>query len=99
MKILDSNPSGAAVAESHRSQSTDRTGAGGTNKSSSGTGGDLIEFSSRLGRLSGLLSGSQTDRTARVQELAAQYQNGTYRSDSAATSRGIVGEALGAGLH
>src|SRR5262245_50528858 len=97
MKIYDSNLSGA-IPESHRSQETQRTDGGRTARSSSTPGGDHVEFSGRLGRLSGLLSGFQTDRTARVQALAAQYQNGTYRTDSAAASRGMIGEALSAGL-
>src|SRR5262245_27689265 len=79
-KIQDSVMCAGPIAESLRSQCTDRTGTGGTNKSASAGGGDHVEFSSTLGRLSGLLSGSQTDRTARVQELAVQYQNGTYRT-------------------
>jgi Anti-sigma-28 factor, FlgM len=98
MKIYDSNVSGDAIAESHRSQATQRTDSIGTTRSSSTSGGDQVEFSGRLGRLSGALSGFQTDRAARVQALAAQYQNGTYRADSAATGRAIVGEALRAGL-
>jgi len=98
MKIYNSNVSGGAIPESHRSQATQRTDSGSTTRSSSTSSGDQVEFSDGLGRLSGALSGFQTGRSARVQALAAQYQNGTYRADSAATSRAIVGEALSAGL-
>ena len=96
MKIYDSNVSGGAIPESHRSQASQLTASSGVTRSSSTSGGDQVEFSGKLGRLSGALSAFQTDREARVQALAAQYQNGTYRADSAVTSRAIVGDALSA---
>jgi hypothetical protein len=48
--------------------------------------------------LSQTLSSFHQDRANRVQALAAQYQSGNYRPDSAATSRGMVSEALAAGM-
>jgi hypothetical protein len=50
-----------------------------------------------LQSLSRALSTYSADRGAKVQALAAQYQNGTYRADSLAASRGLVAEALTSG--
>jgi anti-sigma28 factor (negative regulator of flagellin synthesis) len=100
MKIYDNNLIGTAASETHRTQETQKTDRGSSNaiRSAGGSGGDHVEFSGSLGRLSRALSGVQTDHAARVQALAAQYQSGTYRVDSAAVSRGIVQEALTAGM-
>ena len=99
MKINDPNLSGAAAAETHRSQETQQTGRTGSGRSS-GSGadsGDRVELSGNLGRLSRALSSFRSDRATQVQSLTAQYQTGSYRPDSAATSRGMVSEALDAG--
>jgi anti-sigma28 factor (negative regulator of flagellin synthesis) len=100
MKIYDQNPSGAAAAGTNRTQDVQQSDRSkGTQSSRSASeGGDRVEFSGSLGRLSKVLSTDQADRAGRVQALTAQYQSGTYRADSAATSRGMVGEALGSGL-
>lgn len=100
MKINDTNVGGAAAAKTQRQQDiqqTDRSNAG----RSSGAGGDSndrVELSGSLGRLSHVLSSFQSDRASRVESLAAQYQQGNYQPDAAAASRGIVSEALSAGL-
>jgi hypothetical protein len=47
--------------------------------------------------LSQTLANFHQDRASRVSALAAQYHSGTYRPDSAATSRAMVSEALSAG--
>jgi hypothetical protein len=47
--------------------------------------------------LSRTLTTYDTSRANHVQALAAQFQSGNYRPDSAATSRGMVSEALAAG--
>ncbi len=100
MKIYDSNLGGAPATGAQRTQETqsaDRTG-GARATPSGGDGGDRVEFSGTLGRLSRALSTSESDRAGRVQSLAAQYQSGTYRPDSAATGRAMIAEALGAGV-
>jgi hypothetical protein len=43
------------------------------------------------------MSADGSARANRVQALAFEYQSGTYRPDSAATSRGMVAEALSDG--
>jgi len=100
MKIYDSNLGGAAASGAQRTQETqaaDRNGAART-FALGGDGGDRVEFSGTLGRLSQALSASQSDRASRVQSLAAQYQSGLYRPDSAATGRAMIADALGAGM-
>jgi hypothetical protein len=43
------------------------------------------------------MSAEGSARASRVQALAVQYQSGSYRPDSAATSKDMVAEALAAG--
>ena len=99
MKIYDNNLAGAAAAETHRSQDTQQTDRSSAGKSSAGgNANDSVELSGTLGRISRALSSYHTDRASRVHALAAEYQNGTYQTDSAATSRGMVEDAM-AGPH
>jgi hypothetical protein len=51
-----------------------------------------------LSRLSRALTTFESSRANRIQTLAAEYQKGNYKPDSLATSRGIVSDALSAGL-
>ncbi len=99
MKIYDSNMGGVPASGAQRTQETqqaDRSGAG-RSSGSAASGGDRVEFSGTLGRLSRTLSNFQSDRSSRVQQLTAQYQSGTYQPDSKASSRAIVSDALSAG--
>jgi hypothetical protein len=59
---------------------------------------DRIEFSGTLSRLSRTLATFESARANRVQALAVEFQSGNYKPDSAATSKGLVAEALSAGL-
>lgn len=98
MKIYDSNLSGAGTTGAQRTQEmqpVDRSSAG--RSAAAGQGGDRVEFSGTLGRLSRVLSDFQSDRAGRVQALAAQYQSGTYRPDSKAISSAMISDALGGG--
>jgi anti-sigma28 factor (negative regulator of flagellin synthesis) len=100
MRIYDVNSTGTSAAESGRSQETQRSDrAGGAKTGGPGANGtgDRVEFSSTLGRLSQALSTDGSARASRVQTLAGQYQSGSYRPDSAATSKGMVAEALSEG--
>jgi hypothetical protein len=102
MKIYDRNLTGTSAAETGRTQESQNLSRTGTGKSatSSGVGGspDRVEFSGTLGRLSRALSTFDSSRASKVQALAVEYQSGNYKPDSAATSRGLVTEALSAGL-
>ena len=102
MKIYDSNLSGVPAGAAQRSQETQQTDRSNAGRSSAAGNGDRVELSGPLARLSQVISTFQADRSSRVQALAAQYQSGTYRPDSAATSRAMIAEGLsgaaGAGL-
>ena len=100
MRIYDVNLTGTSAAESGRAQETQRSDrAGGARTGGTGANGtgDRVELSSTLGRLSQAMSAYGSARDSRVQALAAQYQSGTYRPDSAASSKGMVVEALSDG--
>jgi anti-sigma28 factor (negative regulator of flagellin synthesis) len=100
MRIYDVNLTGSSAAESSRAQETQRSDrAGGTRTAGAGASGssDRVEFSSALSRLSQALSTDGSARAGRIQALAAQYQSGSYRTDSLATSKGIVADALAPG--
>ena len=100
MRIYDVNLTGSSAAESGRAQETQRSDrAGATRTAGAGGSGssDRVEFSSTLGRLSEAMSADGSARASRVQALAAQYQSGSYRPDSLATSKGMVSEALASG--
>jgi anti-sigma28 factor (negative regulator of flagellin synthesis) len=101
MKIYDNQLGGAGSGETNRIQDVQKTDAGNTGRTSpaGGPSGDRVELSGTLGSLSRTLSSFQSDRAARIQSLAAEYQKGTYRADSAAISRSMVTEALNAGTH
>ena len=98
MKIYDLNlTGGAAAAGAGRTQETQKSGqaSGGKGVTAAGTD-DRVEFSSTLGRLSKAISAYGNSRSSRIEALAAQYQNGAYRPDSAATAKGMVAEAVAA---
>lgn len=100
MRIQDGNLTGAG-AESGRAADVQRlerdssVRSGGAHTSPTG---DRVELSSTLSSLSRSLSAFSSDRSSRVQALASRYQAGDYRVDPMATSRGLIADALAAGL-
>src|SRR4051812_46934306 len=88
MRINDRNLTGAAAAEAGRTQKVDRFESG-SSRATAGLGGDRVELSGALGNLSKAMASYETGRSNKVHALAAQYQSGNYRPDSAATSRGM----------
>jgi anti-sigma28 factor (negative regulator of flagellin synthesis) len=98
MRIYDRNLTGAAGAETGRTQETQRPeNASGSNRTNAGTqSGDRVELSQNMGHLSQALAKDGSGRAARIQELAASYQRGTYRPDAAAVSRAMISDALSA---
>jgi len=100
MRISSSDLTGLAGPESASAQELQKTSRGETAGSSAqigGQNGDRVEFSAGLGQLAKAISTYAANRTAQVQKLAALYQSGGYRTDSAATSRAMVSDAIGAG--
>jgi hypothetical protein len=101
MKIYDQNLTGTSAAGTGRAQETQKLNRTGTGKSPArgiDRSTDSVEFSGTLGRLSRTLTAFETTQASRVRALAVQYQSGNYRPDSAATSKGLVSEAMSAGL-
>lgn len=98
MRVYDGSLSGAndpgRAAETQRS---DRTSGSRTGGATAPAGGDRVELSNTLGSLSRALSSYSSNRASRVQELTAQVASGQYRTDSRATSRGMVAEAMAGG--
>ena len=107
MRIYDQNLTGTSAPETGRAQESQNPSRAGTVKSpSSGVDGgsavdksnDRVEFSGALSRLSRTLATYESSRANRVNALAVEYQSGKYQPDSTATSKGLVTEALSAGL-
>ena len=98
MKVYDGSLKGAA-AETARAAETQRAGReSSTRRSGAGsTSGDRVELSSALRSLSRALESYSARRSGQVEALSAQYESGQYRADAAATSRGLVVEALSQG--
>src|SRR5664279_4071843 len=98
MRIYDRDLTGTAASESGRSQETQRPDreAALTSGSRSGSG-DRVELSSGLASVSRALASYQSDRGGKIQQLAMQFQAGTYRPNSQAISQGMVAEALSGG--
>jgi len=95
MRVFNQNLSGASAAEAGRASEPQRTGRqDGTGSAEASPSGDRVELSNTLGSLSRALSSYSNDRASRVQQLAAQYQSGSYQPDSMATGRAMVAEAL-----
>jgi len=98
MRINDRNTLGPAASEAGRTAETQKIDWGDSSRQAKvNSGGDRVELSSTLGRLSQAISSADSQRASRVQSLAADYQAGKYRPNAAATSRGMISEALSTG--
>jgi anti-sigma28 factor (negative regulator of flagellin synthesis) len=95
MKVTNQNLSGASAAGTSGAQEIQRSGGGSNSSAKAGASGDSVEFSSTLGSLSRAMESYGSSRESTVQSLAAQYQAGAYKVDSAAVSRGMISDALG----
>jgi flagellar biosynthesis anti-sigma factor FlgM len=94
MKVTNQNLTSTSGTGS--TQEVQKPGSGSSSsRAKSGAGGDTVELSSTLGSLSRAMGSYSSSRDSQVQALAAQYQSGTYKVDSAAIGRGMVSEALG----
>ena len=95
MRVNEHNTTGASAAEAGRAHETNRVEGGlGSTAATSRAGGDRVELSSTSAAVSRAMAAHHSDRAAKVHDLAAQYQRGQYRVDNAATSRGLVSEAV-----
>jgi hypothetical protein len=102
MKIYDRNLTGTSASETgqaQEAQNLSRTGKS-TSHTRSGLDGsnDRVEFSGTLSQLSRALTTFESSRSTKIQSLTADYRSGNYKPDSAATSRGLIADAMSAGL-
>lgn len=98
MRVYDGSLSGVGDAgRAAEVQRTDRGSGTRTGGATAPANGDRVELSNTLGSLSRALSSHSASRAARVQELTAQVASGQYRTDSKATSRAMVAEAIAGG--
>ena len=90
MRIDQRNLTGAAEAgRASGSQSIGRDSRS-VSSSSGGSGSDQVELSP----LSRALNASASSRSARVDQLAAQYASGSYQPDPAEISKSMVSDAI-----
>jgi anti-sigma28 factor (negative regulator of flagellin synthesis) len=93
MRVDDRNLTGAAAAETGRTQGAqplERSGRTSVAVGRGGAGSDQVELSA----LSRALQSSDSSRNARVEQLTAQYQAGQYRVNVAQVSHSMVSDAL-----
>jgi len=93
MRVNDRNPLGPVAAETGRTPETQKPDPGQGPVPTADSGGDRVELSSVLGRLSLAISSFGAQQASRVTALTADYQAGRYLPDSLATSRGMISEA------
>src|ERR1039457_5271329 len=101
MRIYDRNQTGASAAETGQAQNTQNLNRAGSDSSPTRAGdgtNDRVVLSGTMSRLSRALATFESSRANRVQALPVEYQSGKYKPDPAATSKGLVSEALSAGL-
>ena len=65
-----------------------------TNGVAGGSSSDSVELSGLAGQISQAESQNAATRSATVEQLRSQVDNGTYQADPAAISHGVVNEAL-----
>jgi anti-sigma28 factor (negative regulator of flagellin synthesis) len=95
MKVVDRNLNSGPAVESGRTQEIQRASSTtGSAAAAQPSNGDRVEFSNTLGSLARAMSTFSTSNASKVQGLAAQYQSGAYRANSAATSRAMIAQAL-----
>jgi flagellar biosynthesis anti-sigma factor FlgM len=94
MRITNENLTGASSAGTSSTQDAQKSGNSSSSSATASSGGDTVDLSSTMGSLSRAMQSFGSSRASLVQSLAAQYQSGTYKVDSAAIGRGMISEAL-----
>ncbi len=99
MKIQDSaNLSNLAPStNTARTAGTEsvRSSGGGAGTSGAQRSSDQVSLSDFASQISSHLEASAASREARVSQLAAAYQSGSYQPDLAAVSKSIVDSSMG----
>ena len=89
---LDSALAGTGSART--SETAQAVPAGGAGADSRRIGGDSVSDSIQISGPSSALSQLSNDRAARIQQLTAQVQAGSYNVAGSQVSRAIVGDAV-----
>ncbi len=93
MRVHDSNLNSVSIG-THQTGRTDGVQNGRTGSSSHGnSAGDHISLSD-LGSLVRSVSGESAGQSEKVSRLTAAYKSGALQSNSQATAKGIVNDAL-----
>ncbi len=94
---LDTNNAAGSVENASLGSQVSATGRSATGLRTSGTGSVISDPGSHdsvaVSSFSSAWSASFSDRTSRVSQLTAAFQNGTYSVSSAAVSQSIVASA------
>jgi len=95
MKINDQSNVGATPLPGAKSTSAvEAADRRETSPAISSDGKDSASLSSLASKISDAVKKDSDARAAKVEELRAQVANGTYQADAAATSHGIVNDAV-----
>jgi anti-sigma28 factor (negative regulator of flagellin synthesis) len=96
IRIYTDGLAGAAASEASRNEELSRAGGAGKPSvaASSGGGGDQVQISSLSASIAAGSSQQDAAQFHRVQQIAAQHQNGTYHVDSLQLSRALVSDAI-----
>lgn len=95
MKIIDQSNGGAGPVSGAKSTGGVQPGERREGSPAvTGDGKDSAELSSLASKISDAVKKDSDNRAARVEELRAQVASGAYQVDAAATSHGIVNDAV-----
>lgn len=99
MRVDDRNLTPGAASQAGKTAATqvDRVPDSRSPETRETGGGDEVELSGLVARLSRAISAGSTDRTARIEELSNRYEQGRYQVDSLAVGRAILSELRAAG--
>jgi anti-sigma28 factor (negative regulator of flagellin synthesis) len=98
MKVNESSLNQAAASQLGKTQQTAPVKPGGPAKSGearSGQPSDQVQLSDLSSRLLQTSGAQSPNRSARVEQLSADYKAGRYQPNSQATSQRIVDDAIG----
>ena len=96
MRVNDTSLNSTAASQSTKAQEVQNSTSQAARKAAAGQSAqtDQVEISSFSTKVMQAASADSPERTAKVEKLAAEYKAGRYQPDSAATSRGIVNDAM-----
>ena len=93
MRVHDSNLSSVSIGTQQTSRTDAQNGRTGAPGARGGSAQDQISLSD-LGSLVRSVSGETASQSEKVSRLAAAYMSGALQTDSHATAKGIVNDAL-----